>query len=87
MHELSIAVSLVEAVCEQLPALGRGARVQAVRIRVGAFSGVAPDALLFAFDVAAETSSIAGARLEIEATSGRQLELSAVEVIDDPANR
>jgi hydrogenase nickel incorporation protein HypA/HybF len=86
MHELSIAVSLVDAVCDELPRLGEGAIVRSVRIRVGPLSGVATDALLFAFDVAAQDSLIAGATLEIENTQGAELELSALEVIDGTAH-
>jgi hydrogenase nickel incorporation protein HypA/HybF len=86
MHELSIALSLVDAICEELPRLG-SVCVQSVRIRVGALSGVVPDALSFAFEVAADGSPIAGARLDIEATAGRELEMTGVEVLDAPADR
>jgi len=68
VHELSIAVSLVEAVCDELPRLGAGARVDAVRLRVGPLAGVVKEALLFSFDVAADGSPLEGARLEIEET-------------------
>jgi len=85
MHELSIAVSLVDAICEELPKLG-AVSIRSVRIRVGALSGVVPDALTFAFDVAADGSRVAGARLDIEATAGRELELAGVEVVDGPAD-
>jgi hydrogenase nickel incorporation protein HypA/HybF len=85
MHELSIAVSLVDAICDELPRLG-DVSVRAVRIRVGALSGVVPDALMFAFDVAADGSRVAGARLEIEATGGGELELTGLEVVDGPAD-
>src|SRR4051794_25002965 len=81
MHELSIAMSLVDAICEELPSLG-AVRVRAVRVRVGALSGVVGQALAFSFDVASEDSPIAGARLEIEDTPGRELELTALEVVD-----
>ena len=81
MHELSIATSLVEAVCEELPRLN-GATVRAIRIRVGSLSGVSSDALLFSFDAAADGSPIAGSLLEIERTDGRELEVVALEVID-----
>jgi hypothetical protein len=45
------------------------------------------EALMFAFDVAADGTPIAGARLIIEATSGRELDLTAVEVLDEPQDR
>lgn len=85
MHELSIAMSLVDAVCEELPRLGDRVSIRSVRVRVGPLSGVVPDALAFAFDVAAAESPLAGARLEIETTEGNELELAALEVIDDDA--
>ena len=86
MHELSVAMSLVDTICDELPQLGP-VSVQSVRIRVGALSGVAMEALMFAFDVAADGTPIAGARLIIEATSGRELDLTAVEVADESPNR
>ena len=87
MHELSIALSLLDAIGDELPKLG-DVRVLAARVRVGALSGVAPDALSFAFDVASESSPIAGAQLAIEQTSGSELELVGLEVADvDPEDR
>lgn len=65
MHEVSIAMSLVEAVSEQAAA-EHVDKVHAVHIRVGAFAGVVNDALLFAWDIAAEGTVVAGARLLIE---------------------
>jgi hydrogenase nickel incorporation protein HypA/HybF len=87
MHELSIAVSLVEAVCDELPTLGPDVAVRAVRLRVGPLSGVVPEALTFAFDIAAADTPLAGARLDIERADGRELEVTALEVVDDAADR
>jgi hydrogenase nickel incorporation protein HypA/HybF len=86
MHELSIAMSLVDAVCDELPRFGDHVIVRSVRVRVGPLSGVVADALTFAFEVAASDTPIAGARLDIEQTLGRELELTAVEVVDDAAD-
>lgn len=61
MHELSIIRSVVRAVAD---ATG-GRRVVVVRMRVGVLSGVVPDALRFAWDVAVPEGPLAGARLEI----------------------
>ena len=83
MHELSIALSLIDAVCEELPRLGAATCVRSIRIRVGPRSGVVPDALRFAFDVAVADSPLAGARLDIERSDGSELELAALEVVDD----
>ena len=81
MHELSIAVNLVELACEEkqrrdLP------EVRAVRLRLGALAGVVKDALLFSFDVASAGTCIQGAALQIEDTSGDELELFALEVAE-----
>ena len=62
MHELSIAQALIEAAGEAAGA----ARVTRVRVRVGALSGVAPEALRFSFDVAAAGTACEGAELEID---------------------
>jgi hydrogenase nickel incorporation protein HypA/HybF len=81
MHELSIALSLVDLACEEkqrrdLP------DVRAVRLRLGARSGVVKDALTFSFDLAATGTCIEGAALKIEETPGHELELFALEVAD-----
>lgn len=65
VHEMSVALSLVEAACEKASALG-GVKVTSLHVRVGALSGVVKDALLFAFDVVAEGTPLSGSRLEIE---------------------
>jgi hydrogenase nickel incorporation protein HypA/HybF len=65
MHELSIAVSLVEAAEEE--ALKHGAAgVSAVHLRLGALAGVAKEALLFSYGIATEGTPLAGSRLLIE---------------------
>jgi hydrogenase nickel incorporation protein HypA/HybF len=65
VHELSIAMSLVDTACEELSRLG-DVRVDALHLRLGPLSGVVKDALLFCFDVAAKGTPIEGARLDVE---------------------
>jgi hydrogenase nickel incorporation protein HypA/HybF len=65
MHELSIAVSLIDVAAGEAARLG-GARVQALHVRLGPLSGVVREALEFSFDVAAAGTPIEGARLRIE---------------------
>ena len=65
MHELSIAISIVDVATEQLQQHG-GERVDAVHLRLGALSGVIKEALLSAWDLASEGSPLEGARLVIE---------------------
>lgn len=66
MHELSVALSLLEGV-EETAARQGIERVTAIHVRVGALSGIAPDALLFSWDLATEDSVAAGSVLRIEA--------------------
>ncbi|HEY7273173.1 MAG TPA: hydrogenase maturation nickel metallochaperone HypA [Actinoplanes sp.] len=66
MHELSIAQSVVDAICER--AAGRS--VHSVRLRVGALTAVVPEAMRFCFDLAVEGTAAQGARLDIEHRPG-----------------
>jgi hydrogenase nickel incorporation protein HypA/HybF len=65
MHELSIAISMIEQIMEESEQRG-GLEVEAVHLRLGVFSGVDKDALLFAYELACEGSPLAGSRLVIE---------------------
>jgi Zn finger protein HypA/HybF involved in hydrogenase expression len=76
-------MSLVDAVCEELPRLGPDVRVHRIRLRVGRLSGVVVSALTFAYQVAAAESAIADVPLAIEESAGRELEIVGLEVVDD----
>lgn len=65
MHELSIALDIVDLACDEVTRRG-GARVDAVHLRLGQLSGVVREALLFSFDAAAAGTPVEGARLQIE---------------------
>ena len=64
MHELSIAVNIVETVVESLPS--PDTKVEKVFLKIGKLSGVVTGALMFSFDVATEDSQLEGSELEIE---------------------
>ena len=64
MHELSIALGIVEAAQDE--AQKRGVRVSAVHLRLGALSGVVKDALLFSYEVACQDTPLQGSRLIVE---------------------
>jgi len=69
MHEMSIVMSLLKALEEKaLEVRGtlEGARVEKISMRVGALSGVVPEALQFSFEVARRGTIFDGAVLEIE---------------------
>ncbi|MGB2602764.1 MAG: hydrogenase maturation nickel metallochaperone HypA [Candidatus Sulfotelmatobacter sp.] len=64
MHELSIAMSIIELAEEE--AAHRGVQVEAVHLRLGALSGVVKDALLFCYEMACEGTLLQGSRLLVE---------------------
>jgi hydrogenase nickel incorporation protein HypA/HybF len=64
MHELSIAMSIVELAEEE--AERRGAHVSAVHLKLGALSGVVKEALLSCYEMACEDTILTGSRLVIE---------------------
>ena len=65
MHEMSIMQSALETALEQARKSG-ARRVHEIRLRIGALSGVVPDALQFAFEALAAGGMAEGARLTIE---------------------
>ncbi|HUJ23802.1 MAG TPA: hydrogenase maturation nickel metallochaperone HypA [Bryobacteraceae bacterium] len=67
MHELSIALSIIEGAQEEAERHG-GGRVSAVHVKVGPLSGVVRDSLLFAYDLACEGTPLNGSRLLVEET-------------------
>ena len=64
MHELSIALSIVDVAAEE--AQRHGGRVAAVHLRLGPLAGVVKDALLSAYGLAREGSSLENAELVVE---------------------
>jgi len=68
MHELSIAMSMVEMATEEAAQQG-GAQVRALHLRLGKLSGVVKEALLFSWEIACEGTPLAGSQLVIEEVS------------------
>lgn len=64
MHELSVAMSLVEMAQEE--GERQGGRVSAVHLRLGVMAGVVKDALLFSYEVACQDTPLEGSQLIIE---------------------
>lgn len=65
MHELSIALSMIEGVLEEVKRQG-DVHVEAVHLKLGVFSGVDKNALEFSYGVACEGTPLQGTRLIIE---------------------
>jgi hydrogenase nickel incorporation protein HypA/HybF len=61
MHELGIALELVDLVTER----ARGARVKRVVVEVGVLTAVLPEALHRCFELACEGTALAGATLGV----------------------
>jgi hydrogenase nickel incorporation protein HypA/HybF len=64
MHELSIAMSIVDMAQEE--AERRHVQVSAVHLKLGPLSGVVSDALLSSFEMACLDTPLQGSRLVIE---------------------
>ncbi|MBR9981282.1 MAG: hydrogenase maturation nickel metallochaperone HypA [Desulfatitalea sp.] len=66
MHEMGIAMEILDIVQASIPADMADVRVQRVNLKVGRLSAVIPDSLRFCFGVAADKTAAAGAALVIE---------------------
>jgi len=64
MHELSIAMSIVE-ICTEEVSKAEAKKVTSVELEVGTLSGIEIDALEFSWDVAIKDSPVEGAQLLI----------------------
>jgi hydrogenase nickel incorporation protein HypA/HybF len=67
MHELSIAVSILEVVEEEMQS-HPGAQLEAVHLRLGPLSGVVKEALTSAYELAREQTPFPRSRLVFEET-------------------
>jgi hydrogenase nickel incorporation protein HypA/HybF len=65
MHELSIAMRVIDLAEGHLRAAG-GGRVATIRLRVGRLAGVVPEALQAAIAMAAQGTPLAAAAVEVE---------------------
>jgi hydrogenase nickel incorporation protein HypA/HybF len=65
MHELSIALSMIEQIAEESERRN-GAAVEAVYLRIGVLAGIDPQALSFAYELACQGTELEGSHLQIE---------------------
>jgi len=65
MHELSIAISMIDQIIEESESRG-GLVVEVVHLKLGVFSGVDKDALLFSYELVCDGTPLQGSRLQIE---------------------
>ncbi|MFH7325576.1 hydrogenase maturation nickel metallochaperone HypA [Desulfurivibrio sp. C05AmB] len=69
MHEMSIALNIVELAEKESRAAG-GAKIRRIEVEVGALAGVMEDALHFCFAAACRDTLAEGAELLIRTTPG-----------------
>jgi hydrogenase nickel incorporation protein HypA/HybF len=65
MHELSIAISIIELAQEEAERRGN-AHVNAIHLKLGLLSGIAKEALLSSYELACEGTALEGSKLIIE---------------------
>ena len=65
MHELSIAMNLVE-IAEAAARDAGATQVEAIHLRLGVFSGLVKESLFFAYEIATKDTILTGSRLVIE---------------------
>ncbi len=65
MHELSIALSLLDVAAEEAERAG-GGRVVAIHLKLGPLSGVVKEALLLAYELAREGTPLEQAELVVQ---------------------
>jgi len=66
MHEMGIAMQIVDIAVSSIPADVRKPKVAKVNLRVGKLTAIVPSSLTFCFDIAAQDTPLAGAKLSIE---------------------
>jgi hydrogenase nickel incorporation protein HypA/HybF len=79
VHEARICLSLL-ALAEEHRRRAGAERILALRVEVGEWSGVEPEALAAAFPICAEATAARGASLRVERAAGRGLVLRDMEV-------
>jgi hydrogenase nickel incorporation protein HypA/HybF len=68
MHEMGIALQIIDIAAASIPADLRSARVERVNLKIGRLAAVVADSLRFCFDIVSKDTPLAGAELAIEET-------------------
>ncbi|WP_369251721.1 hydrogenase maturation nickel metallochaperone HypA [Streptomyces sp. R41] len=71
MHEMSVALAVIDQVEKAAARAGDVTAVRSVRLRVGELAGVVPDSLSFCFELACAGTVLEGADLVTETVTGR----------------
>ena len=65
MHEMGIALQIIEIATESIPADAGEVRVERINLKIGKLAAVVPDSLKFCFNVAVKETPLEGAKLVI----------------------
>jgi hydrogenase nickel incorporation protein HypA/HybF len=66
MHEMGIALQIIEIATASIPRHSGNLRVEKVNLKIGKLAAVVSESLRFCFDVAVKDTPLDGARLVIE---------------------
>ena len=66
MHEMGIALQVIEIVIDSIPADLKNAQVERVNLKIGKLAAVVPESLQFCFQIAKQNTPLSEARLNIE---------------------
>jgi hydrogenase nickel incorporation protein HypA/HybF len=78
MHELSIAESLLQIIKDRASEEGIS-RIHKINLKIGEYSGIFTDALIFAFEMIAKDTISEGALINIEKSPGDELQIMSFE--------
>jgi hydrogenase nickel incorporation protein HypA/HybF len=86
MHEMGIAMQIVEIATSAIPKEAEGTQVEVVNLKVGKLAGVVPESLNFCFGFASQDTALSGARLNIDEVPivARCLDCEVESTIDKP---
>ena len=66
MHEMGIALQIIEIATASIPKDADNARVAKVNLKVGKLAAIVPESLRFCFDIIARDTPLSGAQLSME---------------------
>lgn len=66
MHEMGIALQIIDIATASIPPDLKDARIEKVNLKIGKLAAVVPESLRFCFDVAVKDTPLEGAGLFIE---------------------
>ncbi len=66
MHEMGVAMQIIEIAAASIPADMKGSHVERVNLKVGKLAAIVPESLRFCFEIASQDTPLAGAELVIQ---------------------